>query len=137
MVYFIDTNVFARLILEDNRQMYEECDKVLEKVRVGKIQAVTSTLVLAELGWLLKSYYELSKTKVVQSLKGTGSLNGLKIKGESDWIRAINLYERFSVKLTDAMIASIPEVISQEWTVLSYDEDFKKLPVKWTTPGEI
>lgn len=137
MIHFIDTNVFARFIMQDDVQMYEECDNFFEQVRIGKIEAVTSSLILAELGWLLKSYYELSKSKVIQSLKGIGNLNGLKIKGENDWFGVITLYEQFNVKLTDALVASIPEVVAKDWTVVSYDEDFKKLPVKWKTPGEI
>ncbi len=137
MIFFIDTNIFARLIIEDDKKSYHECDSFFEQVRLGKFVAITSTLILAEVGWLLKSYYRLSKIKIVESLKGIGSLSGLKIMGEPNWSEAISLYQNFSVKLTDAMIASIPKVASKEWTVISYDLDFKKLPVKWLLPGDV
>lgn len=136
MIYFIDTNIFVRLIMREDKQITKECDDFFEQVKFGKLEAVTSTLVLAEVGWLLKSYYRLPKLKVVQSLKGIGSLGGLKIEGESSWFDAINLYGKYNVKLTDAMIAAIPQIADKEWTIVSYDEDFKKLPVKWKKPGD-
>jgi len=35
------------------------------------------------------------------------------------------------------MLASIPKVLSKEWVIVSYDKDFKKLPIISKEPGEV
>ena len=56
---------------------------------------------------------------------------------EYDYINAVSLFSKYKVPFVDCCIASIPEVQSKELTVVSYDADFKKLPVLWKTPKQI
>lgn len=137
MVYFLDTNIFTRIAIEDDPRMTLECRELIEKARRGKIEIITSNIIIIEFGWLLKSYYKKDRTKTAEFLAGIFKLKGLKITGELDISRAITLYKNKNIDLTDALIASIPQIAAKEWTIVSYDEDFKKLPVLWKKPSAL
>ena len=137
MVYFLDTNIFTRISVKDSSEMALECEQLIENIRRGKIAAITSNFVIIEFGWLLKSYYKKDRAETAEFMAGVYKLNGLKVIDELDLPKAINLFKNNNVDLTDALIASIPQIASKTWTVVSYDEDFKKLPVLWKKPGGV
>lgn len=137
MIYLIDTNVFTRIAIEDSPKMKAECNSLVEAIRLGKIEAVTSTLVIIEFGWLLKSYYKIDRKKTAKLMAGIYKIKGLRVINDMNLQSAISLYESKNIDLTDALLATIPQVTSKEWTIVSYDEDFKKLPVLWKKPWDI
>lgn len=134
MVYLLDSNIFLRTLVKEDQKDFLECFELLEKVKKAEIKAITAGVILAEVGWVLKSYYMLSRKVVAKKLAGIFKLSGLKIVDGYDWIEAIEMYEKFNVKFLDAVLATMPESAAKKWTIVSYDEDFKKLPVKWLTP---
>mgnify|MGYP001565614414 CR=1 FL=1 len=137
MVYFLDTNIFVRIIVSDEKEMTEECERLLEQVRAGQIEAATSPVVLMEVGWLLKSFYKYPRLKIASLLGSISKMRGLTINEDLDIVAALEYYRTTNVSLTDAVIAAIPKIASKEWAVVSYDEGFKKLPVKWQKPGKV
>lgn len=137
MIYFLDTNVFIRVIARDDERMVQECERLFEKVQTGQIEAVTSVMVITEIGWLLKSFYKFPRLKIASLLVSINKMKGLTISGNPNMFSALEYYQTTNISLTDAMIAGIPKVISKEWTVVSYDEDFRKLPVLWKKPGDL
>ena len=60
----------------------------LKDVKAGKIKAFTSTLVLAELQWTLKSFYKFTKEETLTSLYGITSLKNLKILNDPNQLLA-------------------------------------------------
>lgn len=137
MTYFLDTNVFLRVLAEDDVKSLEECKGVLKKVKESEIEAVTASLVLVEVAWTLESYYGWEKGKVVRSLKSIVHLGGLKVVDRYRPETAVERYEAKGVKFVDAMIASIPEVEARVRTVISYDRDFDKLGVLRLEPRQV
>lgn len=134
MIYLLDANVFLRTLVKEEEEDFQDCVELLEKVKKAEIKAVTAGVVLAEVGWVLKSYYMLNRVDVAKKLAGISRLAGLKIIDDYDWVEAIGMYQKFNVKLLDAVLATMPEVAAEKWAIVSYDEDFRKLPVKWLTP---
>lgn len=134
MTYLLDSNIFLRTLVKEDEKDFQECIGLLEKVKRAEIKAVTAGVILAEVGWVLKSYYMLDRKDAAKKLAGIFKLSGLKIVDEYDWIEAIEMYEKFNVKFLDAVLATMPKSADKKWTIVSYDEDFKKLPVKWLTP---
>lgn len=137
MPYFIDTNIFIRLLVKDDLKKFKDCLKLLELVKGRKIDAVTSSLVKSEIEWVLRSFYKISKQDIVKHIEYIENLGGL-ISLNMIWDRrAIVLYKEFPVKFIDAQIASIPELRKREWIIVSYDRDFDKLAVNRAEPAEI
>ncbi|MEK7524747.1 MAG: PIN domain-containing protein [Patescibacteria group bacterium] len=137
MKYFIDTNVFLRVLIKEDPESFNSGLKLLEKVKKGNIKAVTSSLVLAEISWTLGSFYKFKKNDIVRSIKSIISLHGLTIVDEIDWLYALDLYSAKKTKLIDCLIASKKEIREKKWPVVTYDQDFKKLSVHSITPAEI
>lgn len=136
MKYFVDTNIFLRVLVRESQSMFGECSNCLSLIECGKIKATTSDIVLSEVVWTLKRFYKLPKTKIIKSLHG---IYEFKFKYDNNFQTklAVDLFKNKSVKYIDCLIASIPEVQNKKWTVISYDKDFDKLGVKRKEPGEI
>ncbi|MFS8159663.1 MAG: PIN domain-containing protein [Candidatus Roizmanbacteria bacterium] len=137
MVYFIDTNIFIRAIVKDDKKASSECEKLLTYIKEGSIRATTSTLVLAEIIWTLQSFYSFSKKGATRVVKGIMNLSGLSIVDSYNPLMAIELYEAKSIKYIDAVIATSEDVRAKRATVVSYDGDFDKVGVLRKEPSEI
>ncbi|MGA3292237.1 MAG: PIN domain-containing protein [Candidatus Microgenomates bacterium] len=137
MDYFIDTNIFIRILELENQKIFNECSSLLKLVKDSKIKAFTSGEVLSEIVWVLSSSYKEPKSKIIKSLKGIVGLNGLKIVDEFDLEYALRKYEGKNIKFIDALIASNPKIQSKKMTVVSYDKDFDKLSIKRVEPSDI
>ncbi|MFA4814858.1 MAG: PIN domain-containing protein [Candidatus Gracilibacteria bacterium] len=134
--FFIDTNIFLRAFIHDLPKQAVESLKFLDKVSSGKYEAFTSTLVLSEFAWTLRSYYHLSKEEVVTALQALQGVHNLKVLDHQNMGLGIDLYANHSVKYTDALIASAPEIQNGEWSIVSYDKDFDSLGCKRFEPSE-
>jgi predicted nucleic-acid-binding protein len=137
MRYFIDSNIFLRVLAKDNEKQYHCCVGFLKALKENKIEAYTSTVVLTEVVWTLSSYYQFKKEELIRGFKSIIALRGLKIFDQYDYFKAADLYEKYSIKFIDALIASDQEILEKKIIIVSYDKDFDKLPVIRKEPGEI
>lgn len=137
MRYFIDTNIFIRVLHKENEKLFHECFSFLKSVKENKIEAYTGTVVLTEVVWTLSSFYKISKAKIIEGLRGIINISGLKITDNYNQSLALTLFEKHSIKYIDAFIASIEEVSAKKMIVVSYDRDFDKLPVIRQEPKDI
>lgn len=136
MRYFIDTNVFLRVLIKENPEFFNSSVKLLEKIKKGTIKAVTSSIVLAEIGWTLSSFYKFEKETIIRSLKSIVNLHGLAIEDEVNWLYALDFFGKKKVKLIDCLIASRKEIRERKWVVISFDQEFDKLGVKRLEPNQ-
>lgn len=132
--YFIDSNIFLRPIVKDDRQKVKECEKLFGKLKAGKIKAFTSNLILAEIIWTGGRFYKIEKRDLITAIKGILGFKNLRVVEASNPNLAIEIYEKFSVKFIDALIASNPAIFNKEVAVVSYDKDFDKIGVKRIEP---
>ncbi len=137
MKYFIDTNIFIRVLELEDKKVFDECHKFLNLVKNSKIKAFTSSTVLSEIVWVLGSSYNESKNNIDRGLSSILKLNNLKVFDKYDFSKTLDLYSNFSVKFIDALIASNPEIQSKKMIVVSFDKDFDKLGVKRLEPKDV
>ena len=135
MIYFIDTNIFLRVLIKEEK--FEECYQFLDLVRQNKIKAITSSPVMAEIDWVLEGFYKFEKMEVIKGLKSILKLKGLRIIDKMDVSLAIEFYKNYNIKFIDALIASNPKIFKKEITIISYDKDFDKINVLRKEPKEI
>ena len=133
--YFIDSNIFLRTLIKEDEKTFKECFNFLSLVQNKKIRAVTSDLVLAEINWVLESYYKFSKVKVISALEGITNLRGLTIKSATNPIVAVDLYQRNDIKFIDALTAS-DKLFASGTIIVSYDKDFDKLKIVRVIPSQ-
>jgi len=134
--YFIDSNIFLRVLAKENQQIFDECFGLLSKIKSNTSNNCfyTGNLVVAEVAWTLSSYYKVDKKEVVRDLESILNIGNLKYIEAYDFRTGLNIYKNLNVKFIDALITSIPQIQSKEWTVISYDRDFDKLGVKRKEP---
>lgn len=137
MRYFIDTNIFLRVLIKSDREQFDECTALLAALKTNKFDAATGSVVLTEIVWTLKSFYDISKQETVRSIKSILGINGLKINDDYHQERAIEFYEKYNVKYVDALIASANEIYERKMIIISYDRDFDKLKVVRYEPKDI
>lgn len=137
MRYLVDTNIFLRLLTEDTGKAHEDSKKLLTASKNNKLSVVTSSVVLAEVNWVLKSFYKIKKVDRLNSLTYIKNLPNLLINDDYRFPLALEMYRNFNIKFIDCMIASIPKILSKEWAIVSYDKDFDKLPVIRKEPKDL
>ncbi len=135
--FFIDTNVFLRIIVKDDQKKVADCEKLIELIKLQKIKAFTSNLVLAEIVWTLLSFYKIQKEVVVKILSAILGIKNLKIDDSMHSLNAISLYTQNNVKFIDCLISSNPQIASHDMKVVSYDKDFDLLSAHRVEPSEI
>ena len=104
-VAFIDTNLFLRYFLNDIPQQADAVEEILKEARSGKLTLVTNELVIAEVVWVLESFYGLDKEmirKIVLSILNTPNI---KIASDDIIAQAIDAYVRKNVDFIDAFSA--------------------------------
>lgn len=135
--YFIDTNIFLRALTKDDLKAFGAVIELLQKIKGGYYKAYTSSLVLAEIAWVLGSYYKLKKLDVVKALDSITSLNGLQFIEGQDIVRALELYRSLNVKFIDCLISTTLVSHPKDWIIVSYDKDFDKLKILRLEPQEL
>ncbi|MEW5744486.1 MAG: PIN domain-containing protein [Nitrospirota bacterium] len=102
---FIDTNVFMRFFVRDIESFYQKAKGLFERAEKGEVRLETSDLVIAEIVWVLESYYGFSRTEikeVVDTILETKNIRvanharvkeaaGLYVSGRMDFIDAYNI----------------------------------------------
>ena len=134
---FIDTNIFLRALIGDNARQTKACDAFFILLRTGRIEASTSSVVLAEVVWTGLSHYAMEKRDVIESVRSIVSMPHVSLDERTDLQCALDLYTRHTIKFVDALIASHPALQAGTLPLLSYDRDFDKLGVKRIEPDEL
>ena len=135
--YFVDTNIFLRIIVKDDEKKAADCEKVIEAIRKGALRAITSHLVLAEVVWTCLSLYRIAKSDVARLGRGIISIHHLSFHDDFDALRALSYYDEYSVKFIDALIASHARIARGEVEILSYDTDFDKMGIARVEPCDV
>ena len=130
---FLDTNVWLRFILEDNEQA-KGCRELIAQIEAGRWRVYTSTIVLLEINYVLNSIYKIKINKVIKDIELILKTRNLTLIEKTDFRQALKLYRQTKIKLTDCLIAA---QLPREMTLVSYDQDFKKLPVLLKNPSDL
>jgi len=124
---FVDTNVFLRFFVKDVPSHYEKALALFEKAENGKIKLETSELVIAEIVWVLESFYGFTRKEIVEVLTTLLASRNLKIANHAKIAHAVALYLAGSMDFIDAY--NIAYMRSKEYTkVATFDvKHYKKV----------
>jgi len=130
---WVDANVILRFLTKDPSAMAKRAAKLMEKAESGEVTLLVSPLVLAEVIWVLKSFYHYPILDISKVLLLFISAPGIETFERELIIRAIELARDKIVDFADAYLAL--QALRQDETVCTFDEtDFKRLPAKWVLP---
>ena len=104
---FIDTNLFIRYLTNDDPQKADRVDRLLEQAVNGEIELITAEIVLAEVVWVLESYYKIEKARIAEMLKAILSTPGLKVLNGRIVEKALQYYSLQNIDFVDAYIVAL------------------------------
>lgn len=130
---WVDANVILRFLTKDPQDLAERSARLMAKAEKGKVSLYISPLVLAEVIWVLKSFYRYSMADIAHAIISLVSAPGIEVDDRELIIRATELSRDQNVDFVDAYLAL--QAADHGEKVCTFDEtDFKRLPVEWTMP---
>ena len=99
---FVDTNVFLRFLTNDVPEQAAAVEALFRRAAAGEVRLVTNTMVVAEIVWVLESYYHLPRADVQERAMAVSHVDGL-ILPELDVVTdALLAYAEANVDFIDA-----------------------------------
>lgn len=133
---FVDTNVFLRFLLNDDPEKADACEMLFRKAVNGEESLFTTEMVMAEIVWVLESYYELGKNDVREKLEKILNTPNLDCPNREIIINALAVYEDKNIDYIDAYNASILKT-KEIAEIYSYDKHYDRMKwIKRIEPGE-
>ncbi len=117
---FVDTNVFIEVL----ERKGEKSNRSLSFLK-GESGLWTNILVMAEIEWVLRDYYELEKKRIVDCLQKVLNLNNVKIDHKLALVEALDFYSSSNVDWVDCINAALTKDFGCK-EVFSYDHHFDK-----------
>ncbi len=99
---FVDTNVFLRFFVRDVESFYQKAKELFEKAEKGEVKLETSDLVIAEIVWVLESYYGFSKVEIKEVVDTILETKNIKVANNARVKEAISLYASGKMDFIDA-----------------------------------
>ncbi|MFA5285406.1 MAG: PIN domain-containing protein [Smithellaceae bacterium] len=104
---FVDTNLFVRYLTDDDAEKADRVEGLLNKASDGKVQLVTSDLILVELIWVLESSYHMKPVEITPMIRAILATPGLQVINGELISRALDHYENMNVDIVDGHIAAL------------------------------
>ncbi|MGB9736110.1 MAG: PIN domain-containing protein [bacterium] len=100
----IDTNLLVRYISDDDPAKSKSVDNLLTKAMNGEIQVLIPSIVIAELVWVLESFYEMKATDITGIVQAILNTPGIEVTDRQVIESALLLYKSQNIDLIDAWI---------------------------------
>ena len=123
---FVDTNIFIRYLTEDIPAKADACDKLFKSAISGKVKLFTTDLVIAEIIWVLESYYELSKNDIREKVEKILNTPNLFCPQKDIILSALNVYTEKNIDYIDSFNALTLKDMGIE-EIYSYDPHYNRI----------
>lgn len=127
-----DANVLLRLITDDPPEMAAAASALAARAAAGELTLRVLVLVIAEMTWVLRSYYGFAPADVAAALARMVTAEGIRVDEEELVLLALGDLGRTGVDFVDALLAQ--EARAAGIPVCSFDADFDRLGVERLAP---
>lgn len=132
----VDANVILRLLTNDPVDQAERAQAVFAMADRGEIQLYLPEIVIAEIVWVLRSFYGYPAEEIAALLLDFISHEGLVCRDKPSILKALRLFADHIVDFADALVAvQMADQGIEE--IYSFDQHFDRLAsTTRLTPGE-
>jgi len=102
----IDTNLLVRYLTEDDLSKANDVKRLLLKAAQGDIRLLIPSVVIAELVWVLQSFYKLERSEIVPLLNAILHTHGVEVSDKTVVSDAIAIYRDEAIDFIDAWIVA-------------------------------
>ena len=99
---FVGTNVFLRFFVRDVEPFYLKAKELFERAEKGAVKLETSDLVIAEIVWVLESYYAFSRAEIQQVIDTILETRNIKVANQLRITEAVRHYSSGKIDFIDA-----------------------------------
>ena len=124
---YVDSSVILRFLTGDPPDIAAQACALFEAVEQGKLTLVIDAIVVAEIVWVLQSFYGYPSHEIARVVQELLSHEGLEADDKPGLLTALNLFADKNVDFADALVAvhmgqrGIKEIFS-------FDRHFDRLP---------
>ena len=118
---FLDANIFIRYLTNDDPAKADRVEKLLDQAAGGGKQLLTTEMVIAEVVWVLESFYKLDNRAIGPMVKAILATPGLEVINGALVEKAVEHYMGKNIDFIDGYIAAVMErhKVSE---IFSYDK---------------
>ena len=102
----IDTNLLVRYLTEDDPSKANDVKRLLLKAAEGEVRLLIPSVVIAELVWVLQSFYKLERSEIVPLINAIIHTHGVEVSDKSVVSNAIALYGDGTADFIDTWIVA-------------------------------
>ncbi len=133
---FVDANVLLRFLTKDPPSTAEASLRLFEEARNGKISLLIMPITVAEVVWVLESFYEYPKEKIAETMIQFLSCEGLEVESLDLLLEALSLYYEKNLDFADALLA-ITASRKRIPAIYSFDQLFNRINgIERVEPGK-
>jgi predicted nucleic-acid-binding protein len=102
----IDTNLLVRYLTEDDAAKANDVRRLLVRAGKGEVRLLVPSVVIAELVWVLQSYYKLERQEIGPLLHAILHTRGLEVGDKSVVADAVAIYLETAMDFIDAWVVA-------------------------------
>ncbi len=102
---YVDANVILRFVTQDPPDLAQRAKRLLDRVDAGEIELRISPLTVAEVIWVLESYYGYRKEQVAEVVTTFITAEGIEAEELEVVLEALANYRDLNVDFIDAYLA--------------------------------
>jgi predicted nucleic acid-binding protein len=130
--FWIDANLILRFLTGEPQDLAERSLRFIQRAERGEITLQITSLVIAEVVWVLGSFYKYPRTQIAETLTAFLGSDGLIVQELQLSLAALERMARANVDFVDAYLAEVTRQTGG--TVVSFDRDFRRLEIPWLEP---
>lgn len=130
---WVDANVLLRFLTREPEDLSSKAARLMARAERGEVLLCLSPLVIAEVIWVLKSFYRYPLKDIAGVLAPLMNADGIEVEDRDLLIQAVELSGEKNVDFVDAVLAL--QAARRDESVCSFDQDFKRLPARWVAPS--
>ncbi len=121
----IDTNAFLRLLLNDIPKQADQVEQLIRQARKGQIRIIVPQIILFEIDFILRKYYNFKKQEIIEKLKALLAASYFVIESRDIFQKALFFYYENNISFVDCFLLSKAE--QEEAELFTFDKNLNKL----------
>ena len=133
IISLLDTHVIIRFLISDKSIKYKKLYRFFESLEQGEIQVELKLIVLFQVIFVLKSFYNVPKIDIAEGMLDLLEYKGISIKEKKTVRRTLELWRDKNLEIVDCYLVASLESNPRN-LLYSYDRDFDKFKINRKEP---
>lgn len=123
--YIVDTNVFVRLLRGDVPEQVKIGKELLKKAKEQEIELYVPQIVIFEIEFTLRKFYEVSKEEIIDKLTSLLGMDYFQIQDREVFQEGLKLFSENNLSFVDCFLFVVTEKENAE--LFTFDKKLEKL----------